>query len=306
MSSGVEQTQDLMVPAVIAKAIVDVQKRLKPLVKTATNDEYDSSYTPLDVVTEVAHSLLARRHKIAVMQPIVTCADGSAGLKTMLVHESGVGYAEVTPLAMSKAEAQAKGSSITYERRYDLMSMLGFTAKGEDDDGNKASGIFLKPTDEQIARIKSLCQAMNYARDQVASRLWTIKTRDHATLTIIKLEKLVSERARDIEARDRALEVESTVTTDIEVSESDSPSDQIQQRINALGLAGKKEHNAFVHSFTGKPFLVKCDDADLEELRKTLDLVESGKFSLPKSWYPAGQPPVKVDVTEKETAEVTS
>lgn len=284
------------IPPEIAKVIIKVQKKLQPLVKSSTNDEYDSKFTPLPQVMTAALELL-NKHKVGVIQSPTTI-DGLAALRTILVHESGVSFQDATKLALSKVDPQSHASAITYMRRYALMSMLGLTSEDDDDDGNKASGVFQKPTDEQIEQIKSLCLAMNYSSKDIAAQVWKVKTRDHATLTILNLNKMISQRVGDIEASDRALKIERgvpggehiTVVTDDEINQ-DPDSKSLEYRLDHLGLAGKAFINKFVFSMTGKPFLTKCTPAERATLETAINAVETGKYQLPSEWYPGNRQP---------------
>lgn len=291
-------------PAVIAKAVVAIQRELKPLVKSSTNDEYDSSYVPLDEVMLKAIDLL-NGHKIAVMQPVVTDENEHLALKTMLIHASGVGYAETSRLALEKPNPQGHASAVTYGRRNNLMAMLGLTAKNDDDDGNKASGVSGKVTDSQKSQITSLLRNLRYPADRIAAELWDIKTSDHAKVAIINYEKLISMRAREVEARANATEAEATHIP--VVGEDDEPDMTVEQRIEALGLKDKATINKLVHTLTDKPFLKNCTPDDLFTISKTLDKLEAGESSLPDEWYAAGHPPTKVTADNtKEEEEVKS
>lgn len=273
------------IPLEIAKAIIAVQKNLKPLERSSKNDEYGSKYTPLHEVMTQALALL-NKHKIGVMQP-PTVIDGQSGLLTILIHESGASYQSATKLALTKVDPQSHGSAITYLRRYALMATLGLTSEEDDDDGNKASGVQLKPTDEQLEQIKSLCMAMKYPTKQIAAEVWKIKTRDHATLTIRNLTKMVSERVRDIEASERALVIEDGIPNEdgihIEVS-SDDPPATMEARLKALGMTERRVINKFVHTFTNKPFLKSCNKDDLATLDTLVRRLEEGETELPADW----------------------
>jgi hypothetical protein len=288
--------QPPQIPPAIAKALIAVQKTLKPLERSAENEEYGSSFTPLDEVATAAYKLLAK-HKIGVSQPLTTL-DGLAAIRTILFCEDGTSYQDVTKLALAKVDPQSHASAITYTRRYALMAQLGLTSKNDDDDGNRASGVFLKPTDEQIEQIKSLCLAMNYSSKDIAAQVWKIKTRDHATLTILNLNKMISQRVGDIEASDRALKIEQgvpggehiTVVTDDEINQ-DPDSKSLEYRLDNLGLASKGMINKFIFSITGKPFLTKCTPAERKLLTTALNAVESGTHELPDEWYPNNKQP---------------
>lgn len=279
----IRHTEPKLIPAKIAKVLVAIQKDLEPLKRSSTNLEYGSKFVPLPEVVTKAISLL-NSHKIAVVQPPVTDEREHLAIKTILIHESGVGWAETTRLALGKADPQGHASAITYMRRYQLMSMLGMTSEDDDDDGNKAAGVFVKVGDDQIARIKSLLTQLRYPQDRIAAEVWNIKTADHAALAIINFEKIISMRVRDHEAKDRAtkIEVGSDGTSDGEPQTTTG----LAQRIANLGL--KVSESKFVFSLTGKPFLKNCTAEELAELATILDKVESGKRGLPDEWYAAG------------------
>ncbi|MFJ6416510.1 ERF family protein [Paeniglutamicibacter sp. NPDC091659] len=287
-SEGVVTTQPAAqgdIPIQIAQAIIAIQKKLLPLVRSSENDEYGSKYTPLHVVMTQALKLL-NKHKVGVMQP-PTVIDGQAGLLTILVHESGVSYQSATKLALTKVDPQSHGSAITYLRRYSLMATLGLTSEEDDDDGNKASGVQLKPTEEQLEQIKTLCLAMRYPSKQIAAEVWKVKTRDHAALTIRNLNVMVSQKVRDLEASDRALEIEQGIPNEdgvhIPVS-TDEPSPDIEARLRALGMTEKRVINKFVLTFTDKPFLANCNSDDIATLDTFVGRLERGELELPDDW----------------------
>jgi hypothetical protein len=88
-------------------------------------------YATIDAVLEVLHPLL-KANGLALTQYV----DGDA-LKAKLVHESGVelDFGSYNLGALDKH--QARGSAITYGRRYQLCAIFGIAQ--EDDDGAKAS-----------------------------------------------------------------------------------------------------------------------------------------------------------------------
>lgn len=287
----VVDSQFHLMPPVIAKAVVKIQKKLTPLIKSEINDEYGSGFVPLDEVTDKAIELLSKE-KIAVMQPLVTDDNDHLALRTMLVHESGVGFSTTTRLALPKPDPQGHGSAATYTRRYALMGILGMTAKNEDDDANKASGVSAKVQPEQLERIKSLLRHLKFPPDQIALEVRNIYTRDHATQAIINYEKLMSERMRNREAEEAAIEVDES-GTHIDVSDGQNAR-LLEDRLIDLFTDGKII-NKFVFKTTGKPFLSKCDEEELQMVDNTLSRLERGEPpALPHNYYAAGHPPEQV------------
>lgn len=101
--------------------------------RTANTGTFKYSYASLqDCLPGIRATLSA--NGLAVVQE---CADTCV---TRLVHKSGEWLETEYPLDLSGGRlkgAQARGSAVTYARRYSLMALLGLAA--EDDDGHSAS-----------------------------------------------------------------------------------------------------------------------------------------------------------------------
>lgn len=121
----------------LAAAFVAFQAELTPVPKSADNPFFRSKYADFGAVQRHVGPLLAK-HKLSIMQPVRTANDKTL-IVTRLLHESGAYIEEVSEVAQHKADAQGKGSAITYERRYAYMAITGAVAEDEDDDGNAAS-----------------------------------------------------------------------------------------------------------------------------------------------------------------------
>jgi hypothetical protein len=103
---------------------------------TADNPHFRSKFSSLIDCVNTIRPILSK-HSIAVTQ-MVQSNEGGDRLVTRLVHKSGE-YIEDGGLPLVNTnDPQKMGSSLTYARRYGLLSITG--AVGEsDDDGNKAS-----------------------------------------------------------------------------------------------------------------------------------------------------------------------
>lgn len=295
-----------LIPVSIAKALIDIQKDLKPMAKSATNSAFASSYVPLEEVTMKAHELLSKRG-IGVMQSPITDGQGHAALETTLFTGSGQSLTRTTKLAMNKVDPQSHGSAITYTRRYALMAMLGLTGEGEDDDANKATGVVVPVSEEQKSRIKSLSVALKYHPKQVEQQLLDVKTHDHAALAIVNLEKNISMRVRDDESKANAAEAEAEharrimVGTD-EVESAGGEVDPIssagfQQRLKALKLAGPTYEKKVIAAATKAPFLSKVMEKQdrIESLDNFLKALESGVHRLEAEFYAPSKENIVVD-----------
>ncbi|MEU2203562.1 ERF family protein [Microbacterium oleivorans] len=286
-----------LIPTTIAKALIKIQKTLEPMKKSAANDAFGSSYVPLEEVTKKAHELLSAEG-IGVIQSPITDETGHAALETILFTGSGQSFSRTTKLAMNKVDPQAHGSAITYTRRYALMAILGLTGVGEDDDGNKATGVVVPVSQEQKDRIKSLAMTLKHPPKQIEQQLFSVKTYDHAALAITNLEKLVSMRVRDNESKANAAEAEAeSAGTKIAVGtgEIEAPLGEVgprselgfKQRLKDLKLAGPTYEKKVIATATRAPFLSKVMEKPdrIEALDNFLKALESGVHRLEAEFY---------------------
>lgn len=116
----------------LAKALSAVQSEMKSVKKSADNPFFKSKYADLAAVCDYAYPILAK-HGLAITQPSILLND-KLYIKTMLMHVSGDFMQSVWPITGVKQ--QELGSSTSYARRYSLMSIIGLSSSGEDDDGN--------------------------------------------------------------------------------------------------------------------------------------------------------------------------
>lgn len=121
------EQSDLILPAFFA-----AQRSIESIAKTKFNPHHKSKYADLvDVLQECKRVLW--ENGIHFIQ-----ADGYDGnittLTTIFYHTSGQYIRSVNGAISKDMNPQAVGSSITYLRRYSLVSLLGIEV--EDDDGN--------------------------------------------------------------------------------------------------------------------------------------------------------------------------
>ena len=120
--------------------------------KGAANPFFKSKYANLEEVIKVVKDAFAAYGLCFVQFPI--SGEGTAGVETIILHESGEFISNEFLLKCSKSDPQGMGSAITYARRYGLQSACGIPS--EDDDGNAAS----KPLTQKEA-IEKLGQAVD-------------------------------------------------------------------------------------------------------------------------------------------------
>ena len=122
----------------LAKAMLKVQKQLRPAIKDNYNNFTQSKYATLNSVMEACSEALIDAGIWVTQYPVPVEGDGKLlGLVTKLVHaESGEWQESLLVMPLSKNDPQGYGSALTYARRYGLSSMVGLVT--EDDDANLA------------------------------------------------------------------------------------------------------------------------------------------------------------------------
>ncbi|WP_100504030.1 ERF family protein [Mycobacteroides abscessus] len=263
------------VPIAIAKAIIAIQKDLKPLTKSAENSEYGSSFVPLSEVYPKALELL-NKHNLATMQWPVSKEDKSY-LVTVLFNDGGDSITGSIELYTTRKDLQAVGSAITYARRYGIMSILGMVGE-DDDDGNKAAGRQTKPTPDQIAEIKQLCIDLKYPLDQVQKRIDTLRTADQATVALNNLRDRITQRAKVLNGEVESVPV-FTGSRDEPSQAAATPETQVEnlkRRLLELGLPDEIRRT-FVLKISGKPFMEKCTPAELQQIDDQITELEARK-----------------------------
>jgi hypothetical protein len=119
----------------IAAAYTSAQSEFESVRKDADNPYFNSKYADITSILDMLKPILTK-HELAIMQlPIPS--DHGAGIQTVLMHSSGEWIAdEGLHMVAAKQDPQGYGGSMTYGRRYALLSF--FSLATEDDDGNAA------------------------------------------------------------------------------------------------------------------------------------------------------------------------
>jgi len=161
----------------LAAALVKAQSSMSGAKKDANNPFFKSKYADLPSVMSAIRPALAE-NGLGFVQ-ICHDADQAAKVETIIIHESGETLSCGTiSVPVSKNDAQAYGSAITYAKRYSLQAAFGVPSV--DDDGNSATmappKLFnkaiqsqetdsAKATQEDVAHIKSLIEQSNTELD---------------------------------------------------------------------------------------------------------------------------------------------
>ena len=121
----------------LAKALLNVQRTVRPIAKDAENPFTKSWYASLNSVMEACRDALIENGIWLCQYPVPVEQPNSLGLVTKLTHaESGQWQSSLAAVPLPKADPQGMGSAMTYARRYALTAMLGMVT--EDDDGEGA------------------------------------------------------------------------------------------------------------------------------------------------------------------------
>lgn len=119
----------------LAKALCRAQSQMGGAVKDSANPFFKSKYADLGAVIKAIKEPFAKNGLSYSQFPV--SEEGKVGVETILMHESGEWMSERITVPLTKQDAQAAGSAITYCRRYALQAIAGIPA--EDDDGNAAT-----------------------------------------------------------------------------------------------------------------------------------------------------------------------
>ena len=119
----------------LAKALCQAQKEMGGAVKDSSNPFFKSSYADLSSVIKAIKDSFAANGLSYTQFPVRE--ENSAGVETILMHESGQWIKSSYTLPLTKFDAQSAGSCLTYARRYALQAIAGIPAV--DDDGNDAT-----------------------------------------------------------------------------------------------------------------------------------------------------------------------
>jgi hypothetical protein len=124
-------------PADVATAYVAARSEIQTLlVKDGTANR--SKYPTLaNILKTITPTLIT--HDLVIMQE-TTSNEYGVGVSTTILHKSGASI-DFAPLTMTPADLkpQTVGSTISYCRRYSLISALGLVGGDEDDDGEKGT-----------------------------------------------------------------------------------------------------------------------------------------------------------------------
>ena len=113
--------------------LTTVRKEIGNIPKRGRNPHFGNTYATYEDIRAAVDPVL-EKHGIKVIQAL-TSVEGKPALYTSVEGDDGLSFGGMVPLPGDTA--QAIGASITYMRRYALVTILGLITE-DDDDGNSA------------------------------------------------------------------------------------------------------------------------------------------------------------------------
>lgn len=118
-------------------ALAKAQDMMDCAYESSDNPFFKSRYASFSEIVRASRPSLTA-NGLAVLQRVITLADGSMLLHTVLGHTSGQYIDSTMRINPPKADVQGIGSYITYLKRYSYAALVGVCTANEDDDGEGA------------------------------------------------------------------------------------------------------------------------------------------------------------------------
>ena len=152
----------------ITKALLKAHGQIRPAVRDEVNGFLRNKYATLSAVLDAVRKPLLDCG-ILLIQRVVESEPGTVAVETRLIHESGEWIASITSIPLPGEEtrlsiSQVVGATISYARRYGLMSMLAMTTVDEDTDGE------VRPCQNEVHQ-KPVSRANSASAEQTAKSL---------------------------------------------------------------------------------------------------------------------------------------
>ena len=122
----------------ISQKLLKIQGEIGTVSKGAVNPFYSSKYVEINSLLSAINPIL-QKHGVLLTQPLTT-VDGKPAIQTMLIDSESGEFIEGTAIITEMKDAQKQGSSVTYHRRYGVLSILGLGAVDDDAQGISAAG----------------------------------------------------------------------------------------------------------------------------------------------------------------------
>lgn len=131
-------TENTSAVAAFFTALAKAQGQIEAAKKDSANPFFKSKYADLSSAWSACRQALSENGLSVIQFPKYKPDTGMVSIETVLGHAGGHAISDVLDVPVTKKDAQAIGSAISYGRRYALMSVVGISA--DDDDGESSFG----------------------------------------------------------------------------------------------------------------------------------------------------------------------
>jgi len=230
----------------LVKDLVKFQGEIKNPIKNAENPFYKGKkYSTLDNVLELVRPVLSK-YNIFVYQD-VRSTDIETFCKTILLHTTGQ-FIESSELCVkTNGEAQKIGGAITYEKRYQLTSVLGIASE-DDDDGNSNVGSKEKQnsgynsdngredkiiTDMQVTEIIKLVAEKAPKTDITGVENWSFAK---ANKFIDQLKKIVKKVSKTENEKTVPVEKKEETKEELEIKKEIAKEKKVEEEVSVFNI----------------------------------------------------------------------
>lgn len=193
-------------PTKLFTAILHAQAELPVIKESSKNPHFKNNYAQYSEIVAAIRLILNKNNLIFFHQP----DHENEVLYTYIAHaESGEWMRGALEMKPAQDTEQARGSSISYIKRYTLVAMLGI-ATGDDDDGNAASQRNGKSsynghhrstqngndhiTPAQVQELKDMCSHRPELLDYVLKRCQIVKLDDMPQSYFMKTKEWIAKQ----------------------------------------------------------------------------------------------------------------
>lgn len=168
----------------ISSALVKAQAEMPKIKFDKVNPFLKNGYATLGAVIDTVKPVLDK-HGLAVMQ-FPMSQEGRIGVRSVLIHESGEFFEDVIVLVPENAKGlsvnQSAGVTISYLRRYSLVSILGLYAE-EDTDGD-VTDLGSEKTQDKVKAVMARTWSLDQMEAVVEASNGTIQEHTDASLLL--------------------------------------------------------------------------------------------------------------------------
>lgn len=198
------------------EAMAEAKREIGPVIARQTNEHTRSTYADLGDIAPIVDPIIAR-HGFSIDYDEEPCEkQGEIRVVAEIMHSGGHRKKKGINVALDKAgsggkvnktDIQAKGSTITYARRY--LKLMAFDIAVTDNDGNRGEDIeedweFDKITDVQVAELEHLFTIWDLDQEAFCAAVDVKSLEDIPASGFEKAKRIIENRGKAIEAQRHA------------------------------------------------------------------------------------------------------